>query len=745
MGCAQHIIALLAIAGLLARAIPTPANGVAKELFVDPDQRSDFLVPSRGLAVGIEFLNHEIYGGLYAQMVFGESFEEGRMSADDASQHGQPDYTLPPSDAGFIGCTPRLPASMRTASSMPQVSKMWLPVAEAGVEAGFALRSDDAHHGDQYQVVFHPNASAHGLVGAVGIANYGLNCQHGLHFLAGHEYEGFTTLRISGSDVPVLVTIALHDWVSDSLLDVNTAEILPGATWTRVPLAFWPHESTTCGAMTADTPWGRRDDLTTCSGRLVITHATPGAELHIDLTYLAPGAWGLEPAPWAGTLGLPARRDVAEALKHQHIGVLRMGGTMCNVQGYRWKQFRGPRFDRQPYEGYWYREQGRTQSRGFAMFEVIDLCQSIRCAPIITFNHKETPEDMADLVEYCWGNASTTWGAQRIADGHPQPYRLSIVEIGNEVDDLADVCPAAILPIVEAMDERSRALGVPLFSYVIGYNIWPDDLRTGSARREALEACLQATRYLGERLFWDVHTAAFGQTAEQWGRVIDDFQAIVAEQRSDIRVMVLETNAWPASRQDHGLARGVGQGAYINMAHRRAGFVPVIGYANALQGWQAMDPEMQFPQGALFHLPNATFGQAAYHVIQMVAESWQPYVLRTNDGWLGGADCADAIAVGSPDGDTVIVRLANWGPPLEVSLIIQGWMGDGAATVRVATLRGTTGQPDEENSPGEPHSISIHESDVVTYEPGISIEVDHLTYTVITAERGFRMTETDAE
>jgi len=170
--------------------------------------------------------------------------------------------------------------------------------------------------------------------------------------------------------------------------------------------------------------------------------------------------------------------------------------------------------------------------------------------------------------------------------------------------------------------------------------------------------------------------------------------------------------------------------------------VPVIGYANALQGWQAMDPEMQFPQGALFHLPNATFGQAAYHVIQMVAESWQPYVLRTNNGWLGGADCADAIAVASPDGDTVVVRLANWGPPLEVSLIIQGWMGDGAATVRVATLRGTTGQPDEENSPGEPHSISIHESDVVTYEPGMRIKVDHLTYTVITAERGFRMTET---
>jgi hypothetical protein len=34
--------------------------------------------------------------------------------------------------------------------------------------------------------------------------------------------------------------------------------------------------------------------------------------------------------------GLPARRDVVKALRQQQLGVLRMGGTMCNVDGYRW-------------------------------------------------------------------------------------------------------------------------------------------------------------------------------------------------------------------------------------------------------------------------------------------------------------------------------------------------------------------------------------------------------------------------
>ena len=44
----------------------------------------------------------------------------------------------------------------------------------------------------------------------------------------------------------------------------------------------------------------------------------------------------------------------------------------------------------------------------------------------------QSPEDWADLVEYCHGNASTAWGRQRIADGHPAPYDLTVFELGNE-------------------------------------------------------------------------------------------------------------------------------------------------------------------------------------------------------------------------------------------------------------------------------------------------------------------------
>jgi alpha-L-arabinofuranosidase len=41
-------------------------------------------------------------------------------------------------------------------------------------------------------------------------------------------------------------------------------------------------------------------------------------------------------------------------------------------------------------------------------------------------------QDGLDEIEYTIGNKSTTWGARRAKDGHPEPFQLTYVEIGNE-------------------------------------------------------------------------------------------------------------------------------------------------------------------------------------------------------------------------------------------------------------------------------------------------------------------------
>ena len=625
---------------------------------------------------------------------------------------------------------------------------MWAPASSPTARASYELLggSEGAAHGQYFQRISHDGGE-----GAAGIANYGLNCQHGMHLLAGRLYEGFTFLRAHGHDM-VSATVALHDWQRNVTLAETTVSLPVGRGWERVPLSLTPSENTTCGAMAAETEFGSRDDLTTCSGRLVISTTTPGSTLDVDLTVLAPGAWGTEPAPWAGSLGLPARRDVVQALRQQQLGVLRMGGTMCNVDGYRWKLFRGPRELRDPYRGYWcvsikvlparpntlstmpprrYEERGLTQSRSFGMFETVDLCQAIECEPVITLNLNETAEDMGDFVEYCWGNTSTPWGAIRAADGHFEPYRVTIVEIGNEVDTVAELCPKAVMPIVRAMDERAEAVGAPLFSFVIGYNVWGEDVQDGTARRAALDACLDATASLNNRIFWDFHTEAWADTAGRWGAWMDGFGAAAAAHNSSIRIMLLEENAWPTGPADHGLARGIGHAAYSNTLQRRAGLVPVHGYANGLQAWQGMDPENAFPQGQLFVLPNATIPQAAYHVIQMIGESWLPYVLAVNDGW-EGSDGVDALAVGSEDGRTLVVRIANWaGSPLNVTLHIAAAVSPGLR-VQTRVLQGKSGAADEENTPGEPARVSPRDADVRAFEPGMRFELPDLSFTVLT-------------
>lgn len=59
----------------------------------------------------------------------------------------------------------------------------------------------------------------------------------------------------------------------------------------------------------------------------------------------------------------------------------------------------------------------------------------------------------ADLIEYAYGNESTTWGRTRIADGHPDPYKFRYVELGNE--QVGDEHPFAAIKILRNLYHRS--------------------------------------------------------------------------------------------------------------------------------------------------------------------------------------------------------------------------------------------------------------------------------------------------
>ena len=106
---------------------------------------------------------------------------------------------------------------------------------------------------------------------------------------------------------------------------------------------------------------------------------------------------------------------------------------MVNDPEYRWKKMIGPRDRRPPYRGTWY----RYSSNGWGILDFMDFCEAAGFEYVPAFDVNETPQDMADFIEYAKGSPDSEWGRKRVADGHPKPYRLPYMELGNEerVDD----------------------------------------------------------------------------------------------------------------------------------------------------------------------------------------------------------------------------------------------------------------------------------------------------------------------
>jgi alpha-N-arabinofuranosidase len=84
---------------------------------------------------------------------------------------------------------------------------------------------------------------------------------------------------------------------------------------------------------------------------------------------------------------------------------------------------------------------------GFGLMEYLGWCEDLHMEPLLAVyagyslrqervapgdDLKPYVQDALDEIEYITGDASTTWGARRAQDGHPAPFPLHYVEIGNE-------------------------------------------------------------------------------------------------------------------------------------------------------------------------------------------------------------------------------------------------------------------------------------------------------------------------
>lgn len=126
--------------------------------------------------------------------------------------------------------------------------------------------------------------------------------------------------------------------------------------------------------------------------------------------------------------GLPLRNDIGQAMVDQGLRFLRYGGTMVNAPEYRFKRMIGDRAERPPYKGHWY----TYSTNGFGIEDFLHFCEKAGFMPAYAVNVEESAQDMADMIEYLNGSVDTKWGKKRAENGHPEPYGLKYLEIGNE-------------------------------------------------------------------------------------------------------------------------------------------------------------------------------------------------------------------------------------------------------------------------------------------------------------------------
>lgn len=174
------------------------------------------------------------------------------------------------------------------------------------------------------------------------------------------------------------------------------------------------------------------------------------------------------------------RKDLAQKLADLHPGVFRFPGG-CIVEGtdlatrYQWKNTVGPVENRPLNENRWhYTFTNRFypdyfQTYGLGFYEYFLLSEEIGSEPLPILNvglacqyQNNDPkahawgndlqqyiDDALDLVEFANGSTDTEWGKLRAEMGHPEPFNLKYIGIGNE--QWGEEYPEHLKPFITAM------------------------------------------------------------------------------------------------------------------------------------------------------------------------------------------------------------------------------------------------------------------------------------------------------
>lgn len=259
----------------------------------------------------------------------------------------------------------------------------------------------------------------------------------GVGVKAGEEYRFSVWARnVSAQAGRIRVELIDPDTMDESqVLAAQTVDITSGE-WTKYAVTLKPEK-------------------TEAKGRLRIFLDSPAG---VDLEHVS-----LFPVDtWQGhENGL--RKDLAQKLADLKPGVLRFPGG-CIVEGadlatrYQWKNSVGPVENRPLNENRWLHSFTHRffpdyyQSYGLGYYEFFQFAEEIGAEPLpilsvgLACQYQNSSmdahvpvnslqpyiQDALDLIEFANGDVTTTWGKVRAEMGHPEPFGMKYVGIGNE-------------------------------------------------------------------------------------------------------------------------------------------------------------------------------------------------------------------------------------------------------------------------------------------------------------------------
>ena len=531
------------------------------------------------------------------------------------------------------------------------ICAMWRPVQTGNAAGKWGLERSQPYIGRQSQRLEFIQGQ-----GQIGVENQGLN-RWGMSFVEGKSYEGVLWAR---ADAPTDLFVAMED--GSELLAEQRLTVNPG-DWQRLTFNLKPNK-------------------TTKTGRFAITLRAPGSVV-LGHAFLQPGEWGRFKE-------LPVRADIANALIDQGVTVLRYGGSMINPVEYRWKKMIGPRDQRPPHLNTWYPQ----ASNGWGIFDFLNFCEAAGFLGIPDLNLDETPEDMADFLEYVNGPVTSPWGARRAADGHPAPYNLRRMEIGNE-HSVNEHYFKKFKALAETIWKRD-----PGMILIVGDCNYDEPIEDpfhfkggpGISSLAAHQKILQLARQYDSEVWFDLHITADGPLP-QFRQAFSFLDALgrLAE-GAKYRLAIFEFNSGNYYQR-----RALANAGAINRIERD----PRIAVATASNCLQADgQTDNGWNQGIVHFNASQVWLQPPAYVTQMFSGNYLPSLVQCQV--TAPADTLDVNATRSEEGRTLVLKAINFtGAPMKTRIHLAGFV----PSKQDAQVMELSGSLEARNTSAQPNAI----------------------------------------